>query len=137
MEQRDYLKKQLDELGQILGKLLTELLKLKKGGQAKESLEITNHTLKDLLQQDIEQLLAVPDETFVSELKSRKIKNDGLDKLADVLLTLADNVTPDEMAKKLYAKSLLLFEKLESVEPIYSMDRHRKIEKIKKMMMQE
>lgn len=134
MEQRDYLKKQLDELGQFLGKLLTQLAHLKSTGSVQKSFELADQTLLELLQHNTGQILAIPDENFVSDLKARKLKNDALDKLAEILLTLADNEGPTDKGKKLYTKSLLLFEKLESVEPIYSMDRHRKIEKIKKIM---
>jgi hypothetical protein len=33
MEQRDYLKKQIDQLGQVLGKIFSDLLGLKSNGQ--------------------------------------------------------------------------------------------------------
>ena len=134
MEQRDYLKKQIDELAQVLGKLLSELLQLKKEGKTKESLELTNQTLKTSLTQDLDELLAIPDESFISQLKAKKIKNEAMEKLADVLLVIADTEGPSERGKQVYKKCFLLFEKLESVDAIYSMDRHRKLERIKKLI---
>lgn len=134
MEQKDFLKKQIDELATSLGKLLTELLKLKKEGKTKESLELTNETLKTELTQDLDELIAIPDEVFIAGLKSRKIKNEAFDKLAEVLLVIADNEGESEKGKQIYKKCFLLLEKLESVEPIYSMDRHRKIERLKKII---
>jgi hypothetical protein len=49
-------------------------------------------------------------------------------------LLVADNEGPTEKGIRFYKKSFLLLEKLESVENIYSMDRHRKIERIKKIL---
>lgn len=134
MEQRDYLKKQIDELGQVLGKVITELLQLKSQGKFNDGLEITNQTLKTNLDHNVGELLAIPDETFIAGLKARKIKNEGLDKLAELLLLLADNEEAEAKKLQLYKKSFLLFEKLESVEAIYSMDRHRKLERLKKIL---
>lgn len=134
MEQRDHLKKQIDDLAEVLGKLLTGLLQLKTEGKIQESLDLTNQTLKTALNQDLDELLAIPDATFISDLKARKIKNEAFDKLAEVLLVLADNEGSSEKGKRIYKKCFLLFEKLESVEPIYSMDRHRKLERLKKLI---
>lgn len=134
MEQRDHLKKQIDDLAEVLGKLLTGLLQLKTEGKIQESLDLTNQTLKTALNQDMDELLAIPDETFISDLKAKKIKNEAFDKLAEILLVMADNEGPSEKGKKIYKKCFLLFEKLESVEPIYSMDRHRKLERLKKLI---
>ncbi|HRG37988.1 MAG TPA: hypothetical protein PK289_05610 [Bacteroidia bacterium] len=57
-----------------------------------------------------------------------------MDKLSELLLLVADNEGPTEKGKQFYRKSFLLLEKLESVENIYSMDRHRKIERVKKIL---
>lgn len=134
MEQRDHLKKQIDELGQVLGKLITELLQLKSQGKFNDGLEITNQTLKTNLDHNLDELLAIPDEVFIPNLKVRKIKNEALDKLAELMLLWADNEGTTERGMQLYKKSFLLFEKLESVEAIYSMDRHRKLERLKKIL---
>ena len=46
MEQQDYLKKQIDQLGKVLGKIFSDLFGLKSNGQINAGLEITNQTLK-------------------------------------------------------------------------------------------
>lgn len=134
MEQRDYLKRQLDELGQVLFAMITNLLQLKNAGTFNSGLQSTNQQLKEALDYDLDELIAIPDDEFVSTLKAKKIKNDGLDKLAELLLLVADNEGTTEKGKQLYKKCFLLLEKLESVENIYSMDRHRKIERVKKIL---
>jgi hypothetical protein len=47
MEQRDYLKKQIDQLGKVLARIFSDLLRLKNSGQINAGLEITNQTLKN------------------------------------------------------------------------------------------
>ena len=110
------------------------MLQLKSQGKTSEVLELTNQTLKTNLEYDLEELLAISDSAFVGMLKAKKIKNEGLDKLAELLLLLADEEGTTEKGMNLYRKSFLLFEKLESVEAIYSMDRHRKLERLKKIL---
>lgn len=132
MEQRDYLKKQVDELGQVLSKLISDLLQLKNAGTFSAGIESTSQQLKEALDYDLEELLAIPDEDFITTLKAKKIKNESLDKLSELLLLMADNEGLTDKGRMLYKKSLLLLDKLESVEPIYSMERHRKIERVRK-----
>lgn len=134
MEQRDHLKKQIDQLGQVLFAMITNLLQLKNAGTFNEGLQTTNKQLKEVLGYSFDELIAIPDDDFVSTLKAKKIKNEGLDKIAELLLLAADNEGTTERGKQFYKKSFFLFEKLESVENIYSMDRHRKIERIKKII---
>lgn len=134
MEQRDYLKKQIDEFGQVLFSLITNLLINKNAGTFNEALPSTDKQLKELLDYNLDELVSIPDEDFISILKAKKIKNDGLDKLSELLLLVADQEGSTEKGKQYYKKSLLLLDKLESVEAIYSMDRHRKIERVKKIV---
>jgi hypothetical protein len=54
MEQRDYLKKQIDQLGQVLAKLFSDLLGLTNSGQINAGLEITDQTLKNELDFDVQ-----------------------------------------------------------------------------------
>src|SRR3954464_15963473 len=134
MEQKDYLKKQFDELGQVLSTLITGLLQHKNESTFTGGIESTNQQVIEALEYNLDELLAIPDENFISILKAKKIKNESFDKLAEWLWLIADNEGPTETGKKFYKKSLLLLDKLESVETIYSMDRHRKIERIKKII---
>lgn len=56
MEQRDYLQKQIDQLGRVLGKLLADLIGLKNQGEISEGIEIISQKLKDELDLDLESL---------------------------------------------------------------------------------
>ncbi len=130
MEQRDYLKKQIDQLGQVLAKIFSDLLGLKNSGQINAGLEITSQALKNELNIDIQALLDIPTDNFIDTLTTQKnLTNDNLDKLAEILLLIADNRQDDN--KKLYEKCLTIYEYLEKVENIYTLDRQWKMKRIK------
>lgn len=133
MEQQDYLKKQIDQLGQALAKIFSVMLGLKNNGQINAGIEITNQSLKNEIDLDIENLLDIPTEDFINTLITQKnITNDNLDKLAEILLLIADNGQLDN--KKLYEKCLTIYEYLEKVENIYTLNRQWKIERIKNVL---
>lgn len=90
MEQRDYLQKQIDQLGQVLGKILSDLLGLKTQGQINEGIELTNQALKKQLDLDIEELISISTDNLINILKTEKnISTENMDKLAELLLLIA------------------------------------------------
>ena len=46
MQQEDFLKRQIDQLGQVLGKILADLIGLKAVGQIGEGIEASSQALK-------------------------------------------------------------------------------------------
>ena len=130
MEQRDYLKKQIDQLGQVLAKIFSDLIGLKNSGQIITGIEITDQTLKNELDFDLQDLLDIPTDKFIDTLTTQKgLTNENLDKLAEILLLVADNLEDDN--KKLFEKCLIIHEYLEKVDSIYSLDRYWKMKRIK------
>ncbi len=134
MYSRDYLKKQIDELGQVLAQLVSDLLKLKNSGNANASVEATNEVFQEKLAIDLPQLLSIPEDTFIEGLKNKKITDDNLNRLADILLILAEDTSGTDMhqKKQLYKKCLLLLEYIQKSDSTYSTERHEKIERLKK-----
>lgn len=141
MEQRDYLQKQIDQLGRALGKLLADLIGLKNQGEVSEGIEITSQKLKDELDLDLESLINMPTDEFLPSLQLKKNFNkEGLEKLADILLIIADETyikQEKEKSKGFYFKSLNIYEHLEKTETTYSFERHYKIERIKMILFTE
>ncbi|HLU87542.1 MAG TPA: hypothetical protein VKZ44_07275 [Taishania sp.] len=130
MERQDYLKKQIDLLGKILGKILSDLLGLKNSGNINQGLEITNQTLKAELDFDIQDLLDIPTDQWIETLiKQKNISNNNLEKLAEILLLIADNQRDNN--KNLYEKCLTIYQYLETTETVYTLDRQWKITHIK------
>lgn len=130
MEQRDYLKKQIDQFGKVLGKIYSDLLGLKNDGQIFAVFERTNQALKNELDFDIQDILNTPTDRLLDTLiEQKKISNDNLDKLAEIFLLIADNRPGDN--KGLYEKSLAIYDYLQSFEITFILDRQLKITKIK------
>jgi len=138
MEHHDYLQRQIEQLGRVLGKMLSELFRLKSDGQIIEGIEITNQALKEELNLTIEDLTAIPTEKFINMLQSdQDFSNKNLEQLAGVLLLLAGNRSDgDETKKMLYEKCLALYVHLNKTESTYSLDRDSKIERIKYLLKQ-
>jgi hypothetical protein len=136
MQQEDYIKKQIDQLGRVLGKILSDLLGLKSQGSLSERIEIVDQPLKNSLNLDIEDLITIPTDNFIDTLKAEnKLTNDNFEILANLLFHLADEVDDrDNIYEKkslLYQRSLVIYEYLNSTSSTYSFDRHLKVEKIK------
>jgi hypothetical protein len=82
---------------------------------------------------DIQILLDIPTDDFVNTLRTqRNLTNDNLDKLAEILLIIADNRQPNN--KQPYEKCLTIYEYLKKAENFYSLDRQWKIERIKTLL---
>ena len=56
MKQDDYFLKQIDILGRILGKIVSDLLKRKSKGEIMESIEITSQALKSELDLNLNEI---------------------------------------------------------------------------------
>lgn len=136
MEQRDYLLRQIDQLGRVLGKILADLLGLKNQGHISEGIAVADQTIRKELDLDIDALTSIPTEKFIETLQEdKKLSNDNFDKLGDILFLLAEELddkgTDSEKKKKLFEKTLAIYEHLDKTDSTYSFDRHLKIEKIK------
>jgi hypothetical protein len=130
MEERDYLKKQIDQLGRVLGKILSDLMVLKNQGNISQGIEITNQAVKSELDYELEALLDIPTDIFIQTLiKHKDVSNENLEKLAEIFLLIADNTAV--INKNMYEKCLVIYEYLEKTENVYSLYRQWKIERIK------
>ena len=133
MEERDYLKKQIDQMGQVFAKMLSSLLGLKNNGQVNEGIEMSNQTLKKELDFTIQELIDLSTNELIEYLTVQKnLTNENLDKLSEILLFHADNSQVEK--EKLYKRCLTIYEYLDSVESIYSLERQWKIQRIKNQL---
>ncbi|MNJ86328.1 hypothetical protein D3C87_38210 [compost metagenome] len=135
MGQEDYLKRQLDQLGQVLAKMLGGLLGLKNNQSLNDGIEHVNQALKAELGFTSDEFAALPDDEFIRILESDNgFRNPHFEKLADLFLFLAENTPDSAKQKSLFAKSLLLYKHLEQTESTYSPDRHAKVERISRKL---
>ena len=137
MPQEDHLKKQIDQLGRVLGKILADLIGHKAQGQIIAEPEAIYSLLKDAL--DIDDLLAIPiAELMTTLLSNNKFNNDNFEKLADILFLMAEEVDQGNklnlMKNKLFERSLIIYEYLNKSSMTYSLERHLKMVKIKNIL---
>ena len=134
MRQDDYFLRQIDILGRILGKILTELLKKKSSGEIMDSVEVTAQALKSELDIDLNSLLLVGNENLVEFLKTeKKFGDQHLEKMAELFFILGQDIK-NEKALLYLEKSVTIYEYLNKTSSTYSLDRIHKIDKIKKMI---
>lgn len=127
MYRKDYLDKQMEQLGRVLAKLLSDLIGQKTPG---ESAALAHEILTNELTFGLTDLLAIPDHELVKTLlETQKFDAANLEKLADVLMQIAPTENTDGRLN-LYRKSLLLLQYVNVSEKIYSVERNAKIDRI-------
>ena len=139
MQEEDWLIRQINQLGRVLGKILADLIGLKTQGQIGEGIEAAEQTLNNELGLNIDDLTSSPTEQFIKTLQEgKKLSDDNFDKLADIFFLFAEELdergTDNEKMKKLYERSLTIYEYLDKTGSTYSFDRHFKIDKIKNVL---
>ena len=138
MEQRDYLMRQIEQMGRVLGKILADLIGLKQQGQVSEGMGIVEQTLKSELDIDIYELIKIPVDDFVETLKKDKnFADENLDSFADLLFHIAgifNQKGGNQKAKDLFQRSLVIYEYLHETQNTYSFERFNKIQDFKKIL---
>jgi hypothetical protein len=136
MQQEDWLIRQINQLGRVLGKILADLLGLKTKGQVGEGIEAAEQALKGELDLDISHLAAMPTDRFIITLREGKqFTDENFEMLADIFLIVAEELDQNDRdngkKKQLLEKALIIYEYLDKTGSTYSFERHNKIEKIK------
>lgn len=142
MFNQDYLMRQIQQLTQVLNRILVQVLKLKKADTPSEIVNFTNEKLKETLDTDIEELSSIIDSKGLTYLKKEKnFDNENLNILADIYYELAEHCFEDsnthQQSLKMYSQSLLIYEFIETDEKTYSIDRNFKITKINYLLKQD
>ncbi len=128
--ERDYIKKQVDQLARMLSKIVSDLM-----GQKAETtiggIEAMSQVLKSQLDIDFQALMSISDNDFITILE-KELSTESINNIAKIILIVADNAKKrDEETTILYRKCLLILEYLEKKEATYSFDRNSTIQRIK------
>jgi hypothetical protein len=139
MEERDYLKKKIDKLARVLAKMFGDLLALKNQGRIAEGIEMTNNALQKEISMNIDDLLAIETNSLVNTLQTEKsFDAEHFEPLANILFLMADDLWENDPENKksddLHDRCLRLYEYLNQIDSTYSLERHIKIETIKRRM---
>ncbi|MGV8138072.1 MAG: hypothetical protein AB2L20_22915 [Mangrovibacterium sp.] len=133
MERRDYLMNQIEEMGLFLARLISRLYRRKQDNEEEQVMEEARSALSVQFGWDLDELLFLDNESFISLMEENLLADDHYEKMASVFEVLGDLVpdTKTILRKELYLrKALLLLEHLEFKSCTYSMERQERIAQI-------
>jgi len=132
MPSRDYLIRQFEEMGFFLASLIQRILKMKEENQQEQMESAVREELIQELKLDIEQIIMLENEEFLSIIKITFTSDDQLEKLADILKILGQEIGHSfTLTKANYLrKSMFLFEHLQDSSSNFSYERKVKIQEL-------
>lgn len=133
MEQRDYLLREINKIGELLARMASYLLGLKAGTISTIRINNIRRTLIDEIDLDLDSLLGVSLEELIDFLLiDKKLHEDHLEKLAELLYIIAGNLaTNNPQREAFYIRSLAIYEYVEKAQQTFSFERQMKLEQIK------
>ena len=136
MASRDYLIRQIEEMGLFLAILLRRILKLKEENQLEQLETVVREELLQELKLDIDQVIVLENEDFLNAIKEHLTTEDQLERLANILMVLGkENLKSYLLTKANYLqKSLFLFVYLQENSSVFSYERREKIQEIQEAL---
>jgi len=137
MASRDYLIRQFEEMGFFLASILRRILKMKEENQQEHMEAAVREELIQELKLDIDQLIMLENEEFLMLVKTYFTSEDQLEKLADILKILGQDIEfLFSLNKANYLKkALFLFNNLQENSSVFSYDRRVKILEIQEIVL--
>jgi hypothetical protein len=137
MASRDYLIRQFEEMGIFLATLLRRILKMKDDGSQQEVIfAVVRESLFKEANLDIDQVIILDENEFLDLLKEHFTSDDQLEKLADILKVMGQEVEHSfSMTKANYIlKSVFLYKYLQEKSTSYSFERRTKILELEELI---
>lgn len=134
MEQKDYLMRQIDQLGQVLATILGKFLRLKTEGQVLEGIEYARQSIKEEFDIDLDYILSLGfDKSIELLMNKHKMTINHVETFTDILLETAEN---NDIIKQnqIYSKCLELFEFVNKNDKNISFERFQKIENLRNII---
>ena len=136
MPSRDYLIRQIEEMGYFLALLLNRILKRKAENQEEQMETDVREALIQKMELDIDQVIIFENEEFYTLIKKYFTSEGQLEKLADILKTLGQEIEHSfTLTRAAYLqKSLFLFRRLQVTTSNFSMERQMKIQELEELI---
>ncbi len=137
MPSRDYLIRQFEEMGFFLASLLRRVLKMKEENQQLQMESAVKEELLNELKLDIDQAIMLNNEDFIGLMKTHFTSDDQLEKFADILKTLGQEIEFSFTLNKAnyLRKALFLYQNLQENSSVFSYDRRVKILEIQEILL--
>ena len=138
MASRDYLIRQIEEMGLFLALLLRRILKMKEENQQEQMESAVKEALIQEMKLDIDQAIVLENQDFLNLAKEYFTSADQMEKLAEILRVLGQEIEKSFTLTKVnyLRKSLFLFIYLQESSSVFSYERRIKIEELREMLMQ-
>jgi len=136
MASRDYLIRQIEEMGLFLAILLRRILKMKEENQQVAIESVVKEALLQELKLDIDQVVVLENADFLVVAKQYFTSEDQLEKLADILKVLGQDVGASLSLSKInyLLKSLFIFTHLQETSSVFSYERRTKIMELQEII---
>jgi hypothetical protein len=137
MPSRDYLIRQFEEMGYFLASLLRRILKMKEENQQQQMESAVKEELFQELKLDINQIIILENQDFLRLIQTTFTSEDQLDKLADILKTLGQEIEFSFTINKAnyLRKALFIYQNLQENSSVFSYDRRNKIQEIQEILL--
>jgi hypothetical protein len=138
MGQRDLIKDEIEQLGKVLGKILSDFLKLKTKGQVSLEIQASIEQLKTKVDIDLEELVKLSIEELESYLEQKKITWENFGMLSDYLIEIGESeLSINKNSAKMYlTKASELIDLFDKHSKILSFERMNKKSKIENALLQ-
>ena len=100
MEQRDYIKRQIEQIGILLGRMLSTLLGLRSSGDTGSAIQQICGELKDELDIDIDSLASADTEVMIKDLQTKGFDYDLLIRLRGVIDSMAASLPENDRRRQ-------------------------------------
>jgi hypothetical protein len=137
MPSRDYLIRQFEEMGYFLASLLRRILKMKEENQQQQMESAVKEELFQELKLDINQIIILENQDFLRLIQTTFTSEDQLDKLADILKTLGQEIEFSFTINKAnyLRKALFIYQNIQENSSVFSYDRRNKIQEIQEILL--
>lgn len=136
MEQRDFIKDELERLGKALSNLMAKFLGWSADGNTSLGIEKTNEQLKLQLDIDVELILQLSQEELSEYLRKRKLTNSHIETLIDYFIEMGGHTikTNVSFGVSILKKVLEMYQTIDETSKTYSFDRKEKEKKVNELL---
>lgn len=124
MEQRDLLRDQIEQLGKVLAKVISDFLKLKSAGNFADAISYSKANLKNELDLDVDLILTLDEFELKNHFAERKLNESQIESLALYLEELGDL----EESEISFEKAIELLKIADEVSKTISFERMERIQ---------
>ena len=108
-QHRDYFKKEIEKIGEVLSRIVATILRSCTGTEAFKTINNTAKTLKAELHLDLDDILNQEDAATIAVLESKKFSTSNIKAMADALYLLAIKNEGWALNERMRQKALALY----------------------------